>query len=254
MYTTYIYMCIYIHTPCLQNSNPTWNHLFCGAKRVRGRIISSWGDLQVGQGALWPCSSEKNKSPKCLAPIEFGNQLLIKTARSLVFFCGALSCNFLKNVCYWKRVEESIFGFFGQFFLWWTLSKQRCLSTQEFTCLLSTGLFTSLSHALWCVLTNKAIWVLGHCSIDNLRIHTSEGDSLIFQKQMLHRHNQAQSVAGVCVLWRSYGKGTGKVSWGFWTESWKGEHNRESFFENNLQVSSGKWESLASWRRCLWEF
>jgi len=45
--------------------------------------------------------------------------------------------------------------------------------TQQFTCFLSICVVTASSHALWHVLSNKQIWVLGHCWVDTPHIHTS---------------------------------------------------------------------------------
>jgi len=50
----------------------------------------------------------------------------------------------------------------------------RCFSTQEFTRFLSTGVVTASSHALWRVLSNKVVWVLGHCWVDIPHIHACE--------------------------------------------------------------------------------
>jgi len=50
-----------------------------------------------------------------------------------------------------------------------------------FTRFLSTRVVSASSHALWCVLSNKVIWVLGHCWADIPHIHTSLWDCLFFQ-------------------------------------------------------------------------
>ena len=70
------------------------------------------------------------------------------------------------------RVGESISRGFGDFFGCWTFSKKnRCFNTQEFSRFLSTSVVKASSHALWCVLSNKVIWVLGHCWVTP---HTSK--------------------------------------------------------------------------------
>jgi len=44
---------------------------------------------------------------------------------------------------------------------------------------LVNGVVTASSHALWRVLSNKVIWVLGCCWIDTPHIKTFEGDSVV---------------------------------------------------------------------------
>jgi len=63
--------------------------------------------------------------------------------------------------------------------------KKRRFNTQQLTRFLSTGVVTVSSHALWWVLSDKVIWVLGHCCVHTRRIHTSEWDSLFFQSCLL---------------------------------------------------------------------
>ena len=69
------------------------------------------------------------------------------------------------------------------------------LLTQGFTRVLSTGVVTALSHAPSRVLSNKVIWVLGHCWINTPHIHTSEWDSLLFQSCLLSTITVTPSVS-----------------------------------------------------------
>ena len=86
---------------------------------------------------------------------------------------------------FWKRdissVSEKAFPGF------WLLNslKKNWGCTQEFTCFLSGGIVPASSHMLWRVLSNKVIWVLGHCWVDTPLIHTSEEDTLFFQSCLL---------------------------------------------------------------------
>jgi len=50
---------------------------------------------------------------------------------------------------------------------------------------LSNGVVSASNHALWCVLSNKVIWVLGHCWVDIPQIHNSEWESLFMQSCLL---------------------------------------------------------------------
>jgi len=79
--------------------------------------------------------------------------------------------------------EKAFPGVFGNFFVANLHQKKRCDETQKCTCVLSTGVVIASCHALWRVLSNKVIWVLGHCRLKTLHIHTSEWDSLfqVFQ-------------------------------------------------------------------------
>jgi len=100
------------------------------------------------------------------------------------FLCGA-NREILKTWQYY-RVGESTSGVFWRFFLLLnSLKKRRCFNTQEFTRFLSTGVVSASSHALWRVLSNNVIWVLGHCWVDIPHIHNSEWDSLFFQSCLL---------------------------------------------------------------------
>jgi len=58
--------------------------------------------------------------------------------------------------------------------------------------LLVNGVVTASSHALWRVLSNKVIWVLGHCWVDTRHIHTFEGDSVFSKLFALHVHGHAE--------------------------------------------------------------
>jgi len=51
--------------------------------------------------------------------------------------------------------------------------------------LVSCRLVSSQSHALWRVLSNKVIWVLGHCWFNTPHMHSSEWDFLFFQSCLL---------------------------------------------------------------------
>jgi len=75
--------------------------------------------------------------------------------------------------------SESFRDFLANFFDAELPQKKRCFDAQEFTWFLSINIFTALSHALWRVLSNKVIWVLGHCWVNTPHIHTSEWDSLL---------------------------------------------------------------------------
>ena len=81
-------------------------------------------------------------------------------------------------VARWRKHFRFIFG---DFFVADYPQKKKCFYTQEFTRVLSNGVVTASSHAHWRVLSNKVIWVLGHCRVNTLRIHTSEWDSLFSQ-------------------------------------------------------------------------
>jgi len=52
-------------------------------------------------------------------------------------------------------------------------------------CQLVSSDVAASSYALWRVLSNKVIWALGQCWIDTKHIHTSEGDSPLFQSSLL---------------------------------------------------------------------
>jgi len=74
--------------------------------------------------------------------------------------------------------ERAFPGGFGGFFCCWTPSKRGCFHAPEFTRFLSTGVVSASSHVLWRVLSNKVIWVFGHCWLDISHLQTSEWDSL----------------------------------------------------------------------------
>jgi len=90
-----------------------------------------------------------------------------------------------ENVILVARRREHFRGFLADFFVTELPQKKRCFNTQEFTRFLSTGVVSASSHALWRVLSNKVIWVLGHCWVYIPHIHTSEWDSLFFPSCML---------------------------------------------------------------------
>ena len=107
-----------------------------------------------------------------------------KITRSAVFCFAAPAANF------WKRhvssaLEKAFPGFLGDFLVSEFPQKRRCFDTQEFTRFFSTGTVSALNHVLWRVRSNKVIWVLGHCWVDILHIHTSLWDSLFFQNCLL---------------------------------------------------------------------
>ena len=116
---------------------------------------------------------------------------------AVLSLCGP-SCEILKM---WNIVprRRKHFRGIGDLFGCWTLSKKRCLNTQEFTRFLSASVITASSHALWCVLSNKAIRVLGHCWVYTPHIHTSDWDSVFLKLFALHRHSHAEWL-GLCQL------------------------------------------------------
>jgi len=99
--------------------------------------------------------------------------------------------NFSESLAPNHRVGESISVFFWRFFGYSTPFKEVFLYTRIHS-LLVNGIFTAFSHVLWRVLSNKAIWVLGHCWIGTPHIHTFEGDSVLIQVVCFHCHNQAE--------------------------------------------------------------
>ena len=76
-------------------------------------------------------------------------------------------------------------GFWADFFVAELPQKRGRFNTQEFTRFLSPGVVSESSHALWRVLSNKVIWVLGHCWVENPHVHTSNRDFLIFDSRLL---------------------------------------------------------------------
>ena len=83
------------------------------------------------------------------------------------------------------RQRRHFRGTWAIFFVDELPQKRRCLNAQKFNRFLSTGVVSASSHALWRVLLNKGIWVLGHCWVDITHIHTSEWDSLFFRSCLL---------------------------------------------------------------------
>jgi len=87
----------------------------------------------------------------------------------------------LENVTLVVRWREHFWGFGAIFLVAELPQKIGCLNAQEFIRFLSTGVVSASSHALWRVLSNEVIWVLGHCWVDIPHIYTSEWDSLFSQ-------------------------------------------------------------------------
>jgi len=58
--------------------------------------------------------------------------------------------------------------------------------------LLVNGIVTALSRALWRVLSNKVIWVLGHCWVETPQIHTYKGDSVLSELFAPYCHGYAE--------------------------------------------------------------
>ena len=107
---------------------------------------------------------------------------LQKTARGAIFF-AALAAKF------WKRdirsaSERAFPGVFGCVFGCSTPSKKRCLRYTRINLLLVNGVVTASNHALWRVLSNIAIWLLGHFWVDTPHINTFQGDS-VFKMKLL---------------------------------------------------------------------
>jgi len=87
----------------------------------------------------------------------------MQTALRAVFFIEASAAKF------WKRdissaLERAFPVVFGDFFGCSTSSK-RIILVHKNTLVLVNGVVIASSHALWRVLSNKAIWVLGHVKI-----------------------------------------------------------------------------------------
>jgi len=82
-----------------------------------------------------------------------------------------------ENVTWVARRMELFRGFLA-IFLVSDLPPKKSFNSQEFIRFLSIGVGTFLSHALWRVLSNKVIWVLGHCWVDTPHILTFKGESL----------------------------------------------------------------------------
>ena len=91
----------------------------------------------------------------------------------LQFVCALNTCSlwrrqpqFFEIVTLVAHLWKHFWGFLAFFFVAELPQKKRCFNRQEFTCFLSTGVVTASSHALWCVLWNKVIRVLGQCWVD----------------------------------------------------------------------------------------
>jgi len=85
-------------------------------------------------------------------------------------------------VARWRKLFRD---FWAIYFVAELPQKIGCLNAQEFTRFLSPGVVSESSLALWRVLSNKVIWVLGHCWVDIPHVHTSEWDFLIFESRLL---------------------------------------------------------------------
>jgi len=77
---------------------------------------------------------------------------------------------------------EHFRGFWRLFFA--ELSPQEVFQYTIICSLIVNGIVTASIHALWRVLSNKIIWVLGHCWFDTPHIHIFEAHS-VYQSCLL---------------------------------------------------------------------
>ena len=80
---------------------------------------------------------------------------------------------------------ENISGFVWRFFLVLNSLQKVGVLIHKIISLLVNWLVSLSSHAIWGVLWNKVISVLGHCWLVILHIHTSDWDFLFFQSCLL---------------------------------------------------------------------
>jgi len=98
-----------------------------------------------------------------------------RVGRSIIF--ATLAAKFWKH--HISSASQRAFpGVLGDFFGCSTPSKEVFNYTRIHS-LHVNGIVTASSHALWHVLSNKAIWFLGHCWLDTTHIHIFEGDSVL---------------------------------------------------------------------------
>jgi len=151
-------------------------------------IQSKWevkdSDFQVwtGKKCVWVrrYPAKQTSSQNVWPWINSAIDLVIKLHEARLFFLIGVSREL------WKRgissASEKVFPvFFWRLLLLLNSIKKRCISTQQLTRSLSTGVGTAWSRLLWPVCWNKVIWVLGHCWVGTTHIHTSEEDTLFFQ-------------------------------------------------------------------------
>jgi len=124
------------------------------------------------------------------AGVFFTRKGLLPTLRGERGFFGRRQQRNFENTTLVARRRTHFRWFWAIFGLLTSLKKGNfeCFNTQEFTRVrvLSIGVVSLLSHALWPVLSNKVTRVFGHCWVDTPpNIHTSECHSLFFQSCLL---------------------------------------------------------------------
>jgi len=78
---------------------------------------------------------------------------------------------------------------------YWTPSKKkRCYNPQELTRFLSTSVVAASSHALWRVLSNKVIWVSGHCRVDTPHKYKPLSETFCFSKAVCSPRSRSRRV------------------------------------------------------------
>jgi len=99
---------------------------------------------------------------------------------------------------FWKRdissASQTAFpGVLGDFFGCSTPSKRGILvHKNSLACCHLNSIVTALIHVLWRVLSDKVIWVLGHCWVDTPFLHTFQKDSVLFKLFAPHFHGHAE--------------------------------------------------------------
>jgi len=124
----------------------------------------------------------------------FGSELIqinsiMKTARSFCCFAASTAKCWNRGI---SSALEKVFPGFRAIFLVAQHSPKKRFFLTRIHSLLVNGYVTASSHALWRILSNKVIWVLGHCWVDTPHIHTFEGDSVLSKLFAPYCHGHAE--------------------------------------------------------------
>jgi len=171
----HVYTCVYICTLIVLGLTVLTNKLPIPLA-TKFPVLDSHAPPGVRSGPV--IVSKIKRLLEWLTPNSFGlinslNRTLrsVQKPRKVGFFCGASRQFFWKpNI---SSSREKYFQGFLAIFLLLNSLKKKCFSTKECTRSLSNGVATASNHAFWCVLSNKAMWVLSHCWVDTSHLHAT---------------------------------------------------------------------------------
>jgi len=121
--------------------------------------------------------------------------LLLNSLQKRCFSTQELTCSLSIGV-----ITAGVERFPGDWKIFLLLNslQKRCFSTQELICSFSIGFVTASSLALWRVLSNKVIWVLGYCWVKlTPHTYTPLRETLCFLKVICSPPPWSQRVTGI---------------------------------------------------------